>query len=255
MKQLLFKNVVVGGFLTASVTREQLAEIMVIDCLSARRDRKKWIPKLVFSSNGQGIALAGSDPFFNMVMKEADITHADGMSVVFASKFASFALPERVATTDFFHNAVNAAIKKELSFYFLGGSEEQNSKVVTVIQERYPELQIAGRYHGYFGSEDDERVCADICSSGADVLWVGLGKPRQEYWSFKNRDYLGGVGWIKTCGGLYSYLTNDAPRAPEWMQNSGLEWFFRLINEPRRLGFRYLKTNPCALYRLLKFTK
>jgi N-acetylglucosaminyldiphosphoundecaprenol N-acetyl-beta-D-mannosaminyltransferase len=227
---------------------------MISDCLMARRNRDAWIPRLVFSSNGQGIALAGRDKAFAHTMAQADIIHADGMPVVMASRMTPHPLPERIATTDFFHDASQRAVKTGLSYYVLGATEEQNVAAVAAMRRLYPQLKIVGRHHGYFDLEESDAICAEIRASGADVLWVGLGKPRQERWSVQNRDKLRGIGWIKTCGGLYAYLVGDSPRAPFWMQQAGLEWLYRAFHDPRRLGWRYLATNPYAAYRLLRYT-
>jgi N-acetylglucosaminyldiphosphoundecaprenol N-acetyl-beta-D-mannosaminyltransferase len=249
------QTVMVGGFPTVSVTRKQLADRMAADCLTAREQGDTWLPKLVFSSNGQGIALAGQDAAFAEAMDSADIIHADGMPVVAMSRLTEAPLPERIATTDFFHDAAAAAMANGLKFFILGSTEAQNAKVVEAIARLYPQLQVVGRHHGYFGEDEDEAVCAAIRASGADVLWVGLGKPRQEFWSVRNRHRLAGVGWLKTCGGLYAFLTGEAPRAPDWMQKWGLEWLFRAMGDPRRLGPRYLLTNPYSLYRLVRYTR
>lgn len=247
-----FATVFIGGFNTVVATAEQLARRMVTDCLAARTARGAEIataPRLVFSSNGQGIALA-SDPAFARIMDEADLIHADGMSVVFASMLARRRLPERIATTDFFHHAVAAAIRDGLSFYMLGGSERQNLAAFAAIQSAYPGLRLAGRHNGFFERDEDEAICREIVASGADVLWVGLGKPLQEQWAVINRDRLAGVGWLKTCGGLYAFLANEVRRAPKLAQILGLEWAWRTVQEPRRLGWRYLMTNPHALMRM-----
>lgn len=243
------KRVNVGGLMTAAVTLEEMAEIMVNDCKNKSIDQ---YPKLVFSSNGQGVSLAAQDDNFKKVMHKADIIHADGMSIVRASRLlTNVPLPERCATTDFFHNAARHAINNNLSFYILGGQEGQNKRVVIEIKKIYPDLKIAGRRNGYFNDDDDEKVCDDIVKSGADILWVGLGKPKQEIWSVKNKHRLKGVGWIKTCGGLYGYLAGDEVRAPKFMQKLGAEWLWRAIQSPRRLGWRYLVTNPHAVWAML----
>ncbi|MDB5420415.1 MAG: glycosyl transferase, WecB/TagA/CpsF family [Brevundimonas sp.] len=252
-----FATVFIGGFHTVVATADQLARRMAADCLSARRAKQAEAakaPQLVFSSNGQGISLAG-DPAFARTMREADLIHADGMSVVFASRLAGRLsgrrrLPERIATTDFFHHAVAAAIRDGLSFYMLGGSERQNLAAFAAIQATYPELRLAGRRNGYFGRDQDAVVCREIVASGADVLWVGLGKPLQEEWAVINRERLAGVGWLKTCGGLYAFLANEVRRAPMLAQKLGVEWVWRTLQEPRRLGWRYLVTSPHALMRI-----
>ena len=245
----------VGGLPTISITRTKLAQMMVDDCLIAREAGDDWLPKLVFSSNGQGIALAGRDKDFFQVMKQAQWIHGDGQSIVMASRLTGAPLPERVATTDFFHDAAQSAQEKGLSFFVFGGSEEQNLGATEAIRSLYPDLKIAGRRNGYFKPQDEADICREIRQSGADVLWVGLGKPKQEQWCVRNRDNLRGVGWVKTCGGLYAFLCGDAPRAPDWMQRICLEWLYRTWREPRRLGWRYLTTNPYSMYRLLAHTR
>jgi len=250
-----FPTVVVGGFPTVSVTRRRLAEIMVADCLSARLARDVTLPKLVFSSNGQGIALSGRDKAFAQVMAQADMVHADGMPVVLASRMTRAPLPERIATTDFFHDAAEAAGDNGLKFFILGATEVQNAAAVEAIARLYPKVQVVGRQHGYFKPEEDAAVCEAIRSSGADVLWVALGKPRQEAWCVRNRENLKGVGWIKTCGGLYAFLTGETPRAPQWMQSLSLEWLYRTMDDPKRLIWRYLTTNPYSFYRLVRYTE
>lgn len=244
-----------GGFSTAAVTRRELAEIMVSDCLHVRVAPLYVPPKLVFSSNGQGLALAGTNPQFAHDMQQAEIIHADGMPVVIMSRVFGARLPERIATTDFFHDAAQAAIGAGLRFFFLGSSEDENRAAVEAVTRLYPELIVAGRHHGYFDDSDDEEICERIRESGTDVLWVALGKPRQERWAVKNRSRLSGVAWIKTCGGLYAFLSGRVTRSPRWMQRLGLEWLYRAAGEPTRLGWRYLTTNPYALYRLLRYSR
>jgi exopolysaccharide biosynthesis WecB/TagA/CpsF family protein len=251
----VMNTVTVGGFRTLRVTRDELAGLMVRDCIASRAAPSN-LPKLVFSSNGQGISLAGTDAAFADAMSRADIVHADGMSVVIASRLlTNRPLPERICTTDFFHDAAPVAVTAGLSFFLLGGSESQNKAATEAIQTQYPQLRIAGRHHGFIDEQADERLCAEIVASRADVVWVALGKPRQEFWSVRNRHRLAGVGWVKTCGGLFSYITNEVSRAPAWMQNSGLEWLYRTMQEPTRLTWRYLLTNPHSLYRMVRFSR
>ena len=255
MHDELTETVTVGGFPTIRATRDELAALMVRDCIATRQEPAS-LPKLVFSSNGQGISLAGTDPTFADAMSRADVIHADGMSVVIASRLLTKRpLPERICTTDFFHNAASAAVRTGLSFFFLGGTESQNEAAYETVRTQYPELRIVGRHHGFIDEQADEQLCAKIVASRTDVLWVALGKPRQEFWSVRNRHRLQGVGWIKTCGGLFSYITKDGPRAPVWMQDTGLEWLYRTMQEPTRLTLRYLLTNPHSLYRMVRFSR
>lgn len=243
------KHIVLGGVKTAIISRTQLAECMVKDCVAYRTHGGR--PKLVFSSNGQGISLAGTDSRFLSVMDSADIVHADGQSVVIMSRLlAKSPLPERVATTDFFHDAAKAAAREGLSFYILGGAPDENQQAVDNIRRMYPSLVLAGHRHGYFTEDEEPEVIDHINSARPDVLWIGLGKPKQEYWCVNNQHRLN-VGWMKTCGGLYGFLSGDSKRAPLWMQRCGFEWLYRLLQNPRRLALRYLITSPHALFLLI----
>lgn len=249
------ERVNVGGYSTVRASRTELAHEIAEQCRKARNAAEPPRPWLVFSSNGQGIALAGANPDFDTAMDAAEVIHADGMSVVIASRILTRRpIVERSATTDLFHDVAKVAQQQGLRFFILGGSEDMNARAVAQMQELYPNLKIVGRQHGYFGRDQDAEICAQIVKAQTDVLWVGLGKPLQEIWSHRNRDALRGVGCIKTCGGLYAFLTGDAPRAPLWMQKVGLEWAYRFAQEPRRLFKRYLITNALSAWRLLTRT-
>lgn len=250
------RKVMLGGFNTVLATRREFADLMVSDCQVARSSGGSTPPKLVFSSNGQGVSLAGTSPAFAEAMAAADLIHADGMSIVYASRILSRTpLRERIATTDFFHDAAKAAVDAGLSFYMFGGTEAQNLAACEAIAKLYPRLKIAGRRNGYFGRADEHSICREIVDSRADVLWVALGKPLQEFWSVRNRDNLHGIGWVKTCGGLFDFLGGGAQRAPNWVQQLAMEWAWRMLQEPRRLGWRYLVTNPHAIYRLARYSR
>lgn len=247
------QSVIVGGIRIARLTRRQLAERMAEDCLTARRIAGPR-PKLVFSANGHSIARAAADAEFRRNYDAADIVHADGQPVVFASRWLTRApIPERSATTDFFRDAAAMAQAQGLSFYLLGANDDINARCAAELKRHYPDLIIAGRHHGYFRREDEARVCADIAASGADVLWVGLGVPLEQAFSVRNAHRLR-CGWVVTCGGCFHFMTGDYARAPQWMQDAGLEWAFRMAREPRRLFWRYAVTNPRALFLMLTRT-
>jgi exopolysaccharide biosynthesis WecB/TagA/CpsF family protein len=250
------ETTLVGGLATVCAGRDELAEWIVQYCKAVKDTSKDRLPALVFSSNGQGIALHGQDAEYDAAMAAADVIHADGMSVVFASRFLTNApIRERSATTDLFHNVARVAERDGLNFFILGSTESQNKLAVAEMKRLYPKLHIVGRRNGFFSEDEDEAVCAEIVAAGTDVLWVGLGKPKQEIWSARNRNRLRGVGCIKTCGGLYAFLSGDSPRAPEWMQNLGLEWVYRTSQDPKRLLWRYVVTNPKSVWKMVTSSK
>jgi len=245
----VYSRVRVGGLKTACVSRSQLSQVMVGDCLAARGGNRA--PKLVFASNGHAIALSALDSKFRSLFEQADLIHADGEPVVFASKLLTATpVPERSATTDFIFDAAGAAREHGLKFYLLGSTDEVNARAVQKLERAYPGIQIVGRRNGYFRREDEAAICEEIKGSGADVLWVGLGVPFEYEFSLRNKARLR-VGWVVTCGGCFNFAAGEYVRAPDWMQKVGLEWLHRVWREPRRLFWRYLVTNPIALLMLL----
>jgi N-acetylglucosaminyldiphosphoundecaprenol N-acetyl-beta-D-mannosaminyltransferase len=249
----LYKRVVVGGVKTDCVSRQQMGRLMVGDCLAARSGNRA--PKLVFAANGHAVAMAGTDAKFRRTFQAADIIHADGAPVVFASKILTSApIPERSATTDFLHDAAQMAQAHGLKFFLLGATEEVNAACAATLRVSYPNLGIAGRRHGFFKPENEAAICDEINASGADVLWVGLGIPLEYEFCLRNRNRLK-TGWIVTCGGCFNFAIGAYKRAPDWMQRMGLEWLHRLWREPKRLFWRYAITNPLAIYLLLTRTR
>jgi exopolysaccharide biosynthesis WecB/TagA/CpsF family protein len=246
-----FGDVTVGGIKTACIGRDGLARQMLTDCLDARVSGTH--PKLVFASNGHAIALAAQDRKFRDTFAQADIIHADGQAVVFASQFTAAPIPERSATTDFIHDAAALAAEQGLRFYLLGATEEANAKAAEILTRRYPGLKIAGRRHGYFAQVEEDDICDEINLTKPDVIWVGLSVPLEYEFAVRNRDRLK-AGWLVTCGGCFNFVTGAYKRAPLWMQNAGLEWLFRLAREPKRLFWRYAVTNPLAIFLLLTRT-
>lgn len=242
-----------GGWDHVRLTRDGFAELMVQDCLIARESKTNVMPKLAFSMNGQALSLAATDVEFKHAMLQADYIQADGQSLVIASRIlCKNPLPEKIPTTDFFHNAAKAAQANSLKFYILGASKEDNKKTIENVRKLYPCLEIVGSRDGYFSESEDSAICKEIVDSGADVLWLGLGKPKEQKFCIRNKEKLVGVAWIKTCGGLFDFLSEKNSRAPNWMQNAGLEWLYRTIQEPRRLLWRYFTTNIHSSYLLLQ---
>lgn len=237
----------IGGLPVAVIDRAASARLL-IDMARARRSK---LPPVITSANGQVISLAARDPEVRRLFLAADLIHADGMPLVFASRLRSPApLPERVATTDLFHDVARLAELEGASFYLLGAETKVIDRAVAKIRERYPRLTIAGHRCGYFETSED-KIVDEINATAPDVLWVGMGVPRELSFSLGHRHRLTSVGVIKTSGGLFDFLSGKNPRAPTWMQAAGLEWLYRTALEPRRLLMRYVATNPHAAYLLL----
>ena len=241
----------IGGLPIAVVNREQSARLMVD--LALMRRSSGLPPYVITSANGEVVSMCSQDPAIRCLFLKADLIHADGMPLVFASYLkGKTSLPERVATTDLFHDVARVAEAEGATFYLLGGTRDVIKAAIDKARTMYPRLVIAGYRHGYCRRDGDEtQVLADINAAEPDILWIGMGTPRELLFAIRNREQLINVGLIKTAGGLFDFLSGRNARAPAWMQSYGLEWLHRLALEPRRLFFRYLTTNPHALYVLL----
>lgn len=245
---------VIGGLPVSVLGMEESARMLVRTALWARGQDVR--PFYSTSANGQVIALASEDEAFRNLVTEADQVHADGMPMVKLSGYvASDEITERVATTDLIHAVARLAQKAGVSFYFLGATPEVNRRSVSNMRWRYPNLIFAGARDGYFSRDQEAAVIAEIVATKPDILWIGLGVPKEQEFVARNIEALRGVGVIKTAGGLFDFLSGKNSRAPKWMQDIGMEWAYRAILEPRRLLGRYIKTNPAALWQIIFHSK
>lgn len=170
-----------------------------------------------------------------------DIINIDGMGVVWGARFLGIPVPERVAGIDLFFRLLAEAEKRGETVYFLGAKEEVVEEAVKRLRSRFPRLTVAGWHHGYFW-DNEETVVREIAKSGANMLFVAITSPRKEQFIHKWRDELG-VSFAMGVGGTFDVVAGKVRRAPVWMQKAGLEWLFRLIQEPHRMWRRYLVTN------------
>ena len=236
----------IGGVPVAQISRAGLIARMFEDA-PARRARDQ-APALIFDANGHGLSMAAGDPAFRDALHAADLVHADGGIIVAASRLLpGEGVPDRSATTDMYLDSLPLAAEAGCRYFLLGGEPGVAQACADRSAERAPGLVIAGAHHGYFSQAEEDALVETINAAEPDVIWVGLGKPKEQAFCLRNRSRLK-AGWLVTCGGLFNYVTGDYPRAPRWMQRSGLEWMHRLATNPRHLFWRYLTTNPHALW-------
>ena len=184
---------------------------------------------------------------YRAALDRADIIHADGGFIVTASRWLAGArIAERSATTDLIHDFAEAAAANGLSFYLFGGTEEVNARCAEGLLALHPGLRIAGRRNGYFEARQAHAIIDGINQASPDLLWIGLGKPREQIFAAENAERLR-AGWVITCGGCFDYIAGNYRRAPLWMQRANLEWLFRAFSE-KRLFWRYLVTSPHAIW-------
>jgi len=194
--------------------------------------------------------LAATNPDFHRKLVTADLSYADGQSIVWATRLLGGQAPERVATTDLIHPLAASSALTGKKLFFYGGKPGVAERAAARLREAQPGLLIETR-DGYVPHSGMAQLVNEINASGAHILFVGLGDPLQQDWVSKYRGQLT-VPAILTCGGLFDWVSGDNKRAPSWMISAGLEWLWRLVIEPRRLATRYLLGNPAFLYRLGK---
>ena len=181
----------------------------------------------------------------------SDIINADGMAVVWASGMLGEALPERVSGVDLMQELVILAAEKNYKIFFFGGKEEVVTEVVRKYTSVFGKEVIAGYRNGYFQKEEEGVIADQIAESKADILFVAISSPTKEIFLNTYKDQLK-VPFIMGVGGSFDVVAGKVKRAPIWMQNAGLEWFYRILQEPRRMWKRYLVTNTLFIYYIIK---
>jgi N-acetylglucosaminyldiphosphoundecaprenol N-acetyl-beta-D-mannosaminyltransferase len=209
-------------------------------------DTKGWISYV----NVHAINLANKIPWFKEFLNNSLITYCDGVGVSYAIKILYNEHQDRIALSDWIYDICGELEKLGKRVFFLGSTPQVISTVVSKLQSLFPQLQIAGSYHGYFSSNEEAIIVDLINSSKVDVLIVGMGMPKQEEWIQKHCYDLN-VKIILNGGSVLEFVAGAKKRCPRWLSNLGLEWFFRLLQEPRRLWRRYLIGNPLFLWKVL----
>jgi N-acetylglucosaminyldiphosphoundecaprenol N-acetyl-beta-D-mannosaminyltransferase len=242
-----------GGLRLAVLDIEQTANFMIDVVFPVRQVSR---PLYLTSANGEVLSRCSTEPMTDKLFRSADLINADGQPLVTVSRLKSTTpLPQRVATTDLFHTVARKAAAAGLTFYMFGADEAENAAAVFNVQKMYPDLKIIGRSHGYLKGDALRAKVDEINALAPDYLWVALGVPYEQSFVDEYTSRLSNVGVIKTSGGLFNFLSGSRSRAPQLLQSIGLEWAYRIWLEPRRLFWRYLTTNPRALYLLFNRSK
>lgn len=194
--------------------------------------------------NAHSVNCSESSPAFTRVLNRADIRFADGSGIAAAAKIAGQTLRDNVNGTDMLPLLAEEAARKGLSLYLYGGRPGVAERAGAALLSRYPELKIAGYDHGYYrpGSDDETLAIDRINASQPDILLIALGVPQQDIWLATNRDRLN-ASVRMGVGGLFDFFAGNVSRAPLFLRRFGMEWIWRLANEPLRLGRRYINGN------------
>ncbi|MDB2630268.1 WecB/TagA/CpsF family glycosyltransferase [Ulvibacter sp.] len=185
-------------------------------------------------------------------VNSSNLINADGQAVVWASRLLKKPLKQRVAGIDLMHKLVAMAHENKQKIYLLGAKKQVVEKVAKTYANQYSQELVAGYRDGYFSPQQEVQIATDIAQSGAQLLFVAISSPMKENFLYKHRDILQGVHFIMGVGGSFDVVAGLTKRAPLWMQNAGLEWFYRFAQEPKRMWKRYLVGNTTFIYLVLK---
>ena len=202
--------------------------------------------------NAGKVVLMQTDKELEKSVVEADIINADGKAIVWAANLLGHKLPERVSGIDLMEQLVMRSFEKGYKCFFFGATEEVVTKLVNIYKMQYSEDMIAGYRNGYFKKEDEDEIALQIAESGANILFVAITSPKKEIFLNTYKNKLNNVNFVMGVGGSFDVIAGKVKRAPLWMQNSGLEWLYRVVQEPKRMWKRYLVGNTKFICLIIK---
>ncbi|WP_394751936.1 WecB/TagA/CpsF family glycosyltransferase [Crenothrix sp.] len=201
--------------------------------------------------NVDKIVKANKDPHLLRIINECALVNVDGMPVVWASYLLGKPLKERVAGIDLFEKLIQRSAEKAWRIYFLGASEEIVSTVNHIYQQKYPNISIAGYHNGYWTTEEEPGLVAQIKNSQTQLLFVALSSPQKENFLSTYQAQLQ-IPFVMGVGGSFDVIAGKIKRAPPWIQKIGFEWFYRFLQEPRRMFKRYFIEDMAFFWLLVK---
>ena len=206
-------------------------------------------------SNAHTTVMAHEDPEYRRVQTESFLSIPDGKPLSVLGKRQAPEM-DRVTGPDFMRRILEESKEYGYRHFFYGNSKENLDQLLLTIQKQYPWVEIAGSEPSVFrdmSTEEEKELCARINATNPDFIWVALGAPRQENFCYRLRGQT--TGLMVGVGGAFNVLAGIVPEAPRWVQDCGMEWFYRLIQEPKRLFKRYLVTNSKFIFYALRGKK
>jgi N-acetylglucosaminyldiphosphoundecaprenol N-acetyl-beta-D-mannosaminyltransferase len=208
-------------------------------------------PKQVCFVNADCVNIAYKDPSYLEVLQRSDLCLADGIGLKLAGKILGKEIAQNLCGTDMFPRLCERISGKDTRLFLLGARPEVVEGVVRWISDHYPKVKVCGHQHGYFLTNEESAMIRRIKDSRADLLLVAFGVPKQDSWISQHLQETG-VNVAMGVGGLFDFYSGRIPRAPLWMREIGMEWLYRLIQEPGRMWKRYLIGNGLFLWRVLR---
>ena len=242
---------VLGSYRERELARKEVfGEPQLLEFEAVEKFVLEQRPLHLMGVNADKINQCQTDESIKKIVNDSEIINADGASVVLASRFLGYQVPERVAGIDLMQKLLHLANEKSYSVYFFGAKEEVLIDMLEIFKKDYPNLRVLGYRNGYFSEEDEYGIQEDIRAKNPDFVFVGITSPKKEYIIQKFMDQ--GVNSVfMGVGGSFDVLSGHIQRAPLWMQKSNLEWLFRVVNEPKRLFKRYFVGNATFIKRVL----
>lgn len=176
-------------------------------------------------------------------INSATLCNADGTWIAVGARLCGIRIPERFTGFDLMQDLVAWAASSGRKVFFFGATDEVLAGMSAAYLEKHPTLEIAGRRNGYFTDDENQSIVAEIAASGADLVFLGFPTPRKELWLAEHFSDLR-VPFAMGVGGSFDVVAGVATRAPNWVQRAGMEWLWRLVQEPRRMWRRYLGSAP-----------
>jgi N-acetylglucosaminyldiphosphoundecaprenol N-acetyl-beta-D-mannosaminyltransferase len=231
------------GITFNNLTMEEAVAAIVERARSTERSQVCFV-------NADCVNIAYQNAAYKQLLKSSAIVLADGIGLKIAGKILNNNIRQNVNGTDLFPQLCSALAGEDVGIYLLGGKPGVPEEVARWVNDHHPRVRIMGCRHGYFTSDDTSNVVADIRRSGASILLVAFGVPKQEAWI---REHLAesGVRIGMGVGGLFDFYSGRTPRAPVWIREVGMEWLYRFAQEPRRMWRRYFVGNVVFLLRAL----
>jgi len=213
------------------------------------------VPSQVITANVDHLVVKKKEAEIGRIFEDAALVVADGVPLLWAARFLNSPLPERINGTDLLEKTCELAVKRGFSIFLLGGSEGVAAGAVNNLRQWFPGLMVSGTYSPYQGFEDDadenKKIISLLKGKKTDILFTSLGFPKGIRWIDRQLPACG-IPLAIEVGASFVFVSRRIRRAPHWMQKRGLEWFWRLIHEPRRLWKRYLINDPPFFYYLLR---
>ena len=247
-------NDLLGQFPSIHVLGTRVHMVQMPEVLSAIEN---WIEtkdrcRYVVATGMHGVMEAHRDQDFKAIVNSADLLVPDGISLVWVARRRGFPLKKRVSGPDLMWDFFNLFQRSDYSNFFYGDTRETLGQLTSRMTDAFPNLKIAGTFSPPFRQltlEEDVESVRLINQSGADVVWVGLGLPKQERWMFDHRDKLE-ASVLVGVGAAFKFLSGQVRRAPAWAGDRGIEWAWRLAQEPRRMWRRVLIDGPLFVSRV-----